>query len=256
MPNPGPMPSPNPPPIPTTSNRIINSSTAWTIAEMPTKARVRPACGRVVESRTGSWDMKREATQGLTGGVSYGQGRRPRARALPAEACSQRASLRSADGHLAAGVVAHDEFVASAEPGDDFLHVMEVHEARLVDAEEHLGIEPLLQLAKRVVCHEGPLARVGVDQAVLHAEPAHVVDGQQQDAPAAGAGYRGGEGLPALFRTPHHGLDVQPRASLREARAPPPNRLLDPRPAERLEQIVDRLHLEGADGIFVEGGRE
>src|SRR5262249_37689007 len=159
MPNPGPMPSPKPPPIPTTSNRIINSSTAWTIAEMPTKARVRPACGRVVESRTGGWDMKRKATQGLAGGVSSCQGRRPRPRALPAGARSQRRSLRAAHGHLAAGVVAHDELVAPAEPGDDLLHVVEVHEARFVDPEEHLRIEPLLEFAKRVVGHEGALAR-------------------------------------------------------------------------------------------------
>src|SRR5262249_55658922 len=167
MPKPAPMPSPKPPPIPTTSNRIINNSTAWTIAEMPTKARVRPACGRVVESRTGWGGMKRKATQGLTREGSYCQGRRPRAPPRPTGARPQRPSLRAADRHLAAGVVAHDELVASAEPGDDLLHVMEVHEARFVDPEEHLRIEPLLQLAKRVVGHEGALARVGVDQAVL-----------------------------------------------------------------------------------------
>src|SRR5262249_2096929 len=150
MPNPGPMPRPKPPPIPTPPNRIINSSTAWTIAEMPTKARVRPACGRVVESRTGWWDMKRKATQGLTSRVSYCQGRRPRARALPAEARSQRSSLRAADCHLAARLVADDELVASAEPGDDLLHVVEVHEARLVDAGGHLRIEPPLHLPPRL----------------------------------------------------------------------------------------------------------
>src|SRR4029077_10579601 len=186
MPKPGPRPRPNPPPMPTTSNRIISNSTAWTSAEMPTKVSVRPARARVVESRTtGGGDMKREATRGLTGGTSCCQAKAGVAPILPAEPGSQRACLRAAHGHLAAGMVAHDELVATAEPGDDLLHVVEVHEAGLVDPEEHLGVEALFQLAKRVVGHECPLAGGGEDEPMLDPEPANVVDRQQEDAAPA-----------------------------------------------------------------------
>src|SRR5439155_12793582 len=75
----------------------------------------------------------------------------------PPEPRPQRPRLRAAERDLAARPVAHHELVAAAEPGDDLLHVLEVHEVRLVGAEEERGVEPLLELAQRIVGHEGAL---------------------------------------------------------------------------------------------------
>ena len=47
-----------------------------------------------------------------------------------------------------------------------------------------------------------------------------------------------------------------PGAAAATARAHPSHGFLDARPRERLQQIVDRLHLEGADRVLVVGGRE
>src|SRR5207253_3878174 len=72
---------------------------------------------------------------------------------LPSEPRPQRPGLDPAERHLTARLVAHDEPVAAAEPRLDLIHVLQVHEGRFMHAEEHLGVEPFLELAQRVVGH-------------------------------------------------------------------------------------------------------
>src|SRR5437016_3271889 len=188
---------------------------------------------------------KRKAVKAHTGPLS------------PSEPRAQRPRLRAAERDLAARPVAHDELVAAGEPGDDLLHVREVDEVRLVGAEEERGVEPLLELAQRVVGHEGALGGVRVDQAVLDPEPEHVRDRHDQDA------------LPAVHRDLAHvdfALLLQPfehalpvgGAVVRgaEARAHAAHRLFDAPAAERLQEVVHRAHLEGADRVLVVGGGE
>src|SRR5258707_15161579 len=92
--------------------------------------------------------------------------RRPR-RALPAEARAQLACLTTRQLDLARLRVLHDEAVAAAEPARDLLHLLEVHQARLVRAEEDLRIEPLLELAQGEVGHQRAPVDVRVDEARL-----------------------------------------------------------------------------------------
>src|SRR4029450_5808124 len=116
---------------------MSSAMSKWASAESPRKATTRPPRGRVVADQTNrDVNMKPKRSGDLRVGVLPVK---PRAcPPSPAQLGAQGACLGAADGHLARGVVAHRQLVATAEPRDDLLHVAEVDEARLVHAEEQL----------------------------------------------------------------------------------------------------------------------
>ena len=81
---------------------------------------------------------------------------------------------------------------------------------------------------------------MSVHQPVLDAEPADVLHRQQQDAPAAVDGHLRDVRLAILLEPAHHRFDVESlAAALAQPRADAIHGLRDPRPRERLEQVVD-----------------
>src|SRR5437762_2692323 len=174
----------------------------------------------------------------------------------PPEPRAQRPRLRAAERNLAAHRIAHDELVAAAEPGDDLLHVLQVHEVRLVGAEEERRVEALLEVAQRVVGHEGALGGVRVDQAVLDPEPEHVGDRHDQDALSAVHRDLAHVDLALLLQPLEHALPVGGAVRRAEAGTHAPHRLFDAPAAEWLQQVVHRADLEGADRVLVVGGGE
>src|SRR5215203_4312833 len=59
---------------------------------------------------------------------------------------SRRPGLRSADRDLRRLRVCHPEDVIPAEPRNDLLHLVDIHQVRTVDPPEHLRVEPRMQL--------------------------------------------------------------------------------------------------------------
>src|SRR3989442_618076 len=168
-PKPGPMPRPKPPPAPRMSKKTMRPRSTCAAVEIPRAASRRRGRGPVVvSSEVSVGPMAAPQSEKLS--------RRAPATPSPPEPRAQRPRLRAAERDLAARRIAHDELVAAAEPGDDLLHVLQVHEVRLVGAEEERRVEALLEVAQRVVGHEGALGGVRIDQAVLEPQPEHVGD--------------------------------------------------------------------------------
>src|SRR5918993_1638643 len=72
--------------------------------------------------------------------------RRPDQRRLQLQVLPKAPGLRSADRDLRRLRVCHPEDVIPAEPRNDLLHFVDIHQVRAVDPPEHLGVEPRMQL--------------------------------------------------------------------------------------------------------------
>src|SRR6516164_6647093 len=115
-------------------------------AERPSARPSLPGRERAVPSRRYCEDMKNgRGSTNLWGGPQNVNAAVCRI-ALPPQPRAQGARLGPTHGHLATSVVTHQQLVASSKPGNDLAHMPQVHEARLVDAEERFRIEALLEL--------------------------------------------------------------------------------------------------------------
>src|SRR5262249_51823915 len=142
-PKPGPTPRPKPLPAPITSKTIMKARSTWAALDVASAARRRRGRGPVVGAESRGVIARRARIEAMDGGNTR-QVKRVRTASSPLEPPPRPPPLDPAEGALARALVPHDEFVAPAEPRDDLLHVLQVHQARLVGAEEEGRVEPFL----------------------------------------------------------------------------------------------------------------
>ena len=95
-----------------------------------------------------------------------------------------------------------------------------------------------------------------VHQPVLDTEPQDLVHRKNQDPPAAVDRHLAHVDPAPVLEATEHRLEIGRRLCGRAPRAHPRHGLLDTRAREGLQQVIDRLHLEGADRILVVCRRE
>src|SRR5258705_8305107 len=165
--------------------------------------------------------------------------------------------LRAAHGDLRALRVLHPEDVIPAEPGDYLLDLVDVDQVRPVYPPEHLGVEPCLQIVQGpVVRAAGHMARYYVNRLVRQRGIDDVVGLDQEKSFTNFHSHL----VPPDLTPGHHLYDafeliVQrggPRGAIRAQAPPGPLEGLFQAPGvDRLQQVIDRVHLEGFDGVLV-----
>ena len=142
--------------------------------------------------------------------------------------------------------------------------VSEIDETAPVRAEE-LALELLLELGQCAVDEEPPVGGSGEHQRVVGLEPDDLFGGEQQDArpvpdahPVRALRRRLGIRPPGERPAQLVELIDEPsgRGGVAEPLPRPLERLREPLPAHRLQQVVDRAHVERRDGIAVVGRDE
>ena len=172
----------------------------------------------------------------------------------------------AADGDFGLFGVVHAELVAGLEPGDDFADVLDVDDEGAVGAPEGLGVELVDEL------FEGAAVGVAFDAGGDDADLAFVDGGEADlalideektvlgaDDDLSGLDARGGLGLDLFLHELEEGIEFGFAGGLGrggDAGAGLVEGEGDAGAVEGLEQVVDCIHLEGADGVLVEGGGE
>ena len=136
----------------------------------------------------------------------------------------------------------------------DPAHALDVDDVRTVDAHEAPRIEQHLEFGQALVLQPRLATRADAHVIVLrlddvdikgchHVHLRAVADQHPFERPAAGGGL------------PQHGVHGRRRGGS-GACARVRQRDVEPLLAERLEQVIDRVHLERLDGVLLEGGDE
>ncbi len=151
-----------------------------------------------------------------------------------------------------------DHLAVAVPVGDHLAHAVEVHDGRAMDARESSRVQATRQLGEGFAQEQGARAEMQLDVVSGGADPIHLLDLEEDHAIAVGDGEatQPGGGL---------GSALEERIEL-SGRVPcVPNRELVPRAferdvqtgfAHRLQEVVDRVRLEGADRVVIEGGDE
>src|SRR5581483_1425844 len=163
------------------------------------------------------------------------------------------------DGQFrAAGVPEADEQPA-AEPRMHFVNVIRVEQDRPVDADEFVRVEFLFEFGNGPVHDEVPFSRRRISQFVLREKMRDLREVEEPDplAEPGGDARRPDSGL----RTHRRGelLDDSAKVGLLRRAAHALNlveRAFQLRNLDGLQEVINRIHLEGAERIFIVSGRE
>ncbi len=190
---------------------------------------------------------------------------------------AEAAGLGTADGDFRLLFVVHAELVAGFEPGNDFADVVDVDDVAAVGAPEEVGVEEFEELFEGAALGvafdgggddadgavfdggEADLGLVDEEQAALHLDDELAGSGSagsgllavkhlEQGVDAGGFGFRADAG----FERGGGGFGTV----VEHAGAGAFNGLEDAGAVERLEQVIDGVHVEGADRVLVVGGGE
>ena len=186
-------------------------------------------------------------------------------RGLQIEQFPQALGLGAADGDFGLFFVVHAELVAGLEPGDDFADVVDVDDVAAVDAPEEGGVEEFEEV------FEGAALGLAFEALGDDADDAFVDGGEADfglvDEEKAALGLDDealGLGLARCplgsIEEPEQGVNLRlgQRAGgvAGHAAADALDSLLDAGAVKGLEQIIDGVHVKGADGVLVISGGE